>query len=142
MSIYCATPFKRRGPRTVAATSFGVIPNNICLAFYPVNSVTQSCPQSTLQASLQRELRARAPSSVAASVGKYKQEQLEVDHPIFNGHTLEQRDTLIVIYNKTLANLSANIYDSEDWRRKEIYSRKVCVGATLRNGTPAVTCSC
>ncbi|KAN0107477.1 hypothetical protein V8E52_010154, partial [Russula decolorans] len=44
---------------------------------------------------------ALAPSSVAASVGKYKQEQ--VNHLIYNGRPIERRGPPVVIYNEPLA---------------------------------------
>jgi hypothetical protein len=89
---------------------------------------------------------ALAPSSVAASVGKYKQEQ--INHPIYNGRPIERRGPPVVIYNEPLARLkdelrhlanvpepsadyvtltadlfhaAATIYDSEKERGNEIY---------------------
>jgi hypothetical protein len=84
---------------------------------------------------------------VAASVGKYKQEQ--VNHPIYNGRPIERRGPPVVIYNEPLAGLkdelrrlakasepsadyvartadlfhaAATIYDSEKERGNAIYS--------------------
>jgi len=84
---------------------------------------------------------------VAASVGKYKQEQ--INHPIYNGRPIERRGPPVVIYNEPLARLkdelrhlanvpepsadhvsltadlfhaAATIYDSEKERGNEIYS--------------------
>jgi hypothetical protein len=83
---------------------------------------------------------------VAASVGKYKQEQ--INHPIYNGRPIERRGPPVVIYNEPLARLkdklrhlanapepssdyvaltadlfraAATIYDSEKERGNEIY---------------------
>jgi hypothetical protein len=90
---------------------------------------------------------ALAPSSVAASVGKYKQEQ--INHPIYNGRPIERRGPPVVIYNEPLARLkdelrhlanapepsadyvaltadlfhaAAAIYDSEKERGNKIYN--------------------
>jgi hypothetical protein len=41
---------------------------------------------------------------VTASVGKYKQEQ--VNHPIYNGCPIERRGPPVVIYNEPLARLT------------------------------------
>jgi hypothetical protein len=84
---------------------------------------------------------------VAASVGKYKQEQ--INHPIYNGRPIERRGPPVVVYNEPLARLkdelrhlanapepsagcvaptadlfhaAATIYDSEKERGNEIYS--------------------
>ena len=83
---------------------------------------------------------------MAASVGKYKQEQ--INHPIYNGRPIERRGPPVVIYNEPLARLkhelrhltdtpepsadyvsltgdlfraAATIYDSEKERGNKIY---------------------
>ena len=103
-------------------------------------------PPSVRLASVSAAQAALAPSSVTASVTKYKEEQQV--HPIFNGRPLERRGPPVVIYNESLAKLkhelrnisnspeppashiastaelfhvAAEIYKTEDQRGKEIY---------------------
>jgi hypothetical protein len=120
-------------------------PNNVRRTFLSCG-VSYSILPSVHLASVSAARAALAPSSVTASVGKYKQEQ--VDHPIFNGRPFERRGPPVVIYNEPLANLkhelhnlagapepsdeyvaltaelfhaSATIYDNEDQRGKQVY---------------------
>ena len=103
-------------------------------------------PPSVRLASVSAAQAALAPSSVTASVTKYKEEQQV--HPIFNGRPLERRGPPVVIYNESLAKLkhelhnianspeppashiastaelfqvAAEIHKTEDQREKEIY---------------------
>lgn len=77
---FCAAPFKRRRLRTVA-TSFPT--TSSCFLSC---KISHSILSSVHLASVSAAWAALAPSSVAASVGKYKQEQ--VDHPIFDGRPM------------------------------------------------------
>jgi hypothetical protein len=114
--------------------------------FPHVKSATQ--PHLSVHLTSVSEARAAlAPSSVAASVGKYKQEQ--INHPIYNGRPIERRGPPVVIYNEHLARLkdelrhladapepsadsvaltadlfhaAATIYDSEKERGNKIYN--------------------
>lgn len=120
--------------------------NNVRLTFHHLISSTQFHLSVHLN-SVSEARAALAPSSVAASVGKYKQEQ--INHPIYNGRPIERRGPPVVIYNEPLARLkdelrhlanapepsadhvsltadlfhaAATIYDSEKERGNEIYS--------------------
>jgi hypothetical protein len=120
-------------------------PYNVRLAFHYPKSATQFHPSVHL-ASVSAGRAALAPSSVTASVGKYKEEQ--VHHPIFNGRPFERRGPPVVIYSESLAQLkhelrnitdfpepppsvisltaelfhvAATIYPSEDDRGQQIY---------------------
>jgi hypothetical protein len=48
-------------------------------------------------------------SGVTASVGKYRQEQ--IDHPIYNGRLFERHGPPVIIYNESLAKLKHGLSD-------------------------------
>jgi hypothetical protein len=70
---------------------------------------SRSSQLSAHVASVSAALAAPAPSSVANSVGTYKEEQ--VKHPIYNGRPIELHGPPVEIYDETLARLKRDLSD-------------------------------
>lgn len=78
-------------------------------SYSPSYFSSRSSQLSAHLASVSAALAAPAPSSVANSVGTYKEEQ--VKHPIYNGRPIELHGPPVEIYDETLARLKSDLSD-------------------------------